>query len=104
MMNSNFLSSDYFYIGKYGVSCCTADAGFVGFIVEKDDIKIKNDAWYEIEGVFESGEDLAGYKIMVIKITNIKEIDGSSEEQYVYPCYSYGDGSCSQILKYNFKY
>ena len=36
-------------------------------------------------------------------IKNIKEIN-SKEEQYIYPCYSYGDGSCSKVIEYNLEY
>ena len=38
---------------------------------------------------------------MLIKVTNIKEIDSSNEELYVYPCYGYGDGTCSAMSKYD---
>lgn len=98
---TDYLPKGYFAIGKYGVSCCAADAGFVGFIVKYDDYKIKDNAWYEIEGVLQHTKDLAGYDIMVIRILNIKEIDSNNEEVYVYPCYAYGDGMCTQITKYN---
>ena len=49
--NPSFASDKYFAIGKYTISCCAADAGFVGFIAEYDKKKIKDDTWYEIEGV-----------------------------------------------------
>ena len=98
------LPKGYIAIGKYGVSCCAADANFTGFVVKKDDYDIKSNSWYELEGYFEKIKDLAGYDILSIKIVNIKEIDGNKEEQYVYPCYSYGDGNCSSVLKYNLNY
>ena len=98
------LPKGYFAIGKYGISCCAADAGFVGFIAKYDDYKVKNNGWYEIEGVLQKNKDVAGFDIMTIKIANIKEIDQTSEEVYVYPCYSYGDGTCSQITQYNFEF
>ena len=98
-----YLPQGYFTIGKYGVSCCTADAGVVGFIAKYDKNKIKDNTWYEIDGVLQKTKDLAGYDIMVIIINSYKEIDYKKEEQYVYPCYSYDDNSCDQLLKYNFK-
>lgn len=98
-----YLPKGYFMIGKYGVSCCTADAGYVGFIVKYDNHKIKDKTWYEIDGVLQKSKDIAGYDIMVIVINSFKEIDSTKEEQYVYPCYSYEDDSCQQLLKYDFK-
>lgn len=102
--NTSALPDGYFGLGKYGVSCCTADAGFTGFVVSKSGHTIKANTWYEIEGVFEKTQDLAGYDILSIKLINIKEIDGSKEEQYVYPCYSYDDGQCTEVKKFNLQY
>ena len=101
---SEYLPSGYVGIGKYGVSCCTADASFTGFIITVGDNDIKENNWYEIEGVFEKATTNVGESFLSIKIINIKEIDSSSEEQYVYACYTYGDGSCSAVKKYNLKY
>lgn len=97
------LPSGYFAIGKYIISCCAADAGFGGFYAEYNLEKIKENTWYEIEGVLEKTRDTEGYNILAIKVININEIDGSKEDQYAYPCYSYGDDSCSIINKYNFE-
>lgn len=99
----NFLPRGYFMIGKYGVSCCTADAGYLGFIAKYDNKKIKDNTWYEITGVLQKTKDLAGYDILVIVINDYKEISSSKEKQYVYPCYSYDDDSCEQLLKYDIK-
>ena len=99
---TSYLPEGHILIGKYGVSCCTADAGLVGFIIKEDNYKIKENAWYEVEGVLEKDKDSAGYDIMKIKIVNIKEIE--EENQYVYPCYSYDDGTCEAFSKYNLEY
>lgn len=95
------LPKEYFAIGKYAVSCCAADAGFTGFIAKYDMSKVKHNAWYEVEGVLEKSQDAKGYDILIIKVVNIREIDGSKEEQYVYPCYAYDDGLCSIYDKYD---
>ena len=99
-----FMDSNYFAIGKYEISCCAADASYIGFIVKYDDNIISSDKWYEIEGVLEKGKANDGNDIMYIKIINIKEINSNSEEQYVYPCYSYGDDACEDLSKYNLEY
>ena len=94
----------YFAIGKYAISCCAADAGFTGFIAKYDNSKITADKWYEVEGILEKGKDKEEYDIMYIKVINIKEISSKGEEQYVYPCYAYDDGSCEAMSKYNLEY
>ena len=101
---ANYLPDEYFVVGKYLITCCTADAGYVGFFVKYDMSKIKNNTWYEIEGILEQSKDKDGYNIMVINAINVKEIKSNEEEQYVYPCYAYGDGSCSEALKYNLEH
>lgn len=96
-----YISGNYIGIGKYGITCCAADAGFVGFLVKLDNQKIKINHWYEIEGVLTKTKDNAGYEVLVLTLASVKEIDSKSEEQYVYSCYTYGDGSCNEVDKYN---
>ena len=97
----DYISGNYVGIGKYGITCCAADAGFVGFLVKLGNHKIKINNWYEIEGVLTKTKDNAGYEVLVLTIASVKEIDAKSEEQYVYSCYTYGDGTCSEVDKYN---
>ena len=102
--DSKSTNKGYFLIGKYEISCCAADAEFVGFFAKYDISKIKNNTWYEIEGVLEEGRDSTGYDILYIKVININEIDENSENQYIYPCYTYDSGECSDIAKYKLEY
>ena len=101
LMKADYIPKGYFAIGKYEISCCAADAGFTGFVTKYDNSKISNDKWYEVEGILEKGKDKKGYNILYINVINIKEISSKDEEQYVYPCYAYDDGSCKEISKYN---
>lgn len=101
---TEYYSPEYFVIGKYAVTCCTADSSFAGFVSKYDTEKIKYNNWYEIEGVLKKGKDNENNDIIYIKIVNIKEIDSKKEEQYVYPCFSYDDKTCSEVLKYNLEY
>ncbi len=101
--HQQYVPKGYFAIGKYGVSCCTADAGFVGFFV-KETKTVEENKWYEIEGTLEKAKDTAGYDRIAIEIKNIKEINSKKEEEYVYPCYAYKDGKCEEMKKYNFEY
>ena len=101
---ADFLPKGYFAIGKYGISCCAADAEFTGFISKYNNKKIKVNQWYEVEGVLDECKGKDNHDMMYIRVINIKEIDSKSEEQYVYPCYAYGDNTCSEITKYNLEY
>lgn len=97
-------NDDYFMIGKLSISCCAADASYSGFIVKYDTTKITKDEWYQIEGVLEKGVNEAGKDSVVIKAINVKKIKKDNEEQYVYPCYSYDEGKCEAVKKYNLGY
>lgn len=99
--NASYLPSGSYGIGKYTITCCAADAEFAGFVVKTSD-ELKENTWYEIEGVIES-YNKDGI-VNTIKAINIKEIDGNKEERYVYACYAYDNGSCKEISKYNLEY
>lgn len=102
LKRSSFLPKNYFGIGKYLISCCAADSSFGGFMAKINDLsKIKDNTWYEMEGVLELDRDTYNQKILVINVVNYKKINGDNEELYMYPCYAYGDGSCSEVVKYN---
>ena len=102
LIDDKYVTKGSFAIGKYLVSCCVADSSFSGFFVNIDDIsKIKNNKWYELEGVLEIGQDINGENVIFIHTVNIKEISSKKENHYIYPCFNYGDGSCKQMLKYD---
>lgn len=100
VMNS-FMPAGYFAIGKYSISCCAADATYAGYIAKYDINNIKENNWYEIEGILKRVSWPSGNDILVIDAVNVKEISSSEEEQYVYPCYSYDDGTCKDLMKYD---
>ena len=101
-MNTPGIPKGYFAIGKYVISCCAADASFGGFISKYDgDVEIKENEWYEIEGVLNTAKDVNGYDIIIINVVNIKQIDGSKEEIYVYPCYN---GECGVLKNYDLNF
>lgn len=104
LKKDTYIPEGYFSLGKYTISCCAADATFLGFIVKEGDFTVENDKWYEIEGVLEDNPDKSNGIMTAIRVINIKPIDGKKEEQYVYPCYAYDDGSCKEISKYDLQY
>lgn len=103
LKNPTYVPSKYFVIGKYLISCCAADSEFTGFFARYDKSKLKDNTWYEIEGVFEKGKDKQGYDLVILRVVNIKEISSKNEEQYIYPCYSYDAGKCEELSKYDLK-
>ena len=89
-------------IGKYLITCCAADSSFIGFIVDFDKTKIKDNTWYQVEGVLKRIKLTDGTYVVGVGAINVSEIDSKSEEQYIYPCYTYDD-MCSEVSKYNLK-
>lgn len=104
MLDTPFLNDTEFMIGKYVINCCAADAMFNGFVIRFDKSNIKNDGWYEVEGVLHSSSDSNGHKIMIVNALKVKELDSNSLDKYVYPCYSYGNNACEKISSYNLEY
>lgn len=103
IINESYIPKGYFALGKYEINCCAADAEFTGFYVKYDTSKIKEGSWYELEGILKL-DNINGNDSLVIQPKTVKEINSTSEEEYVYPCYSYDDGSCKEISKYNIEY
>ena len=103
-LTKTYLPNEYFMLGKYLISCCAADATYNGFIIKYNNFEVKNNTWYEIEGILRKGKDLEEYEFMYIDVYSIKEIDPKTEEEYVYPCYVYDNGACEEVGKYNLEY
>ena len=100
--NESYIPDGYFMLGKYVITCCAADSSFIGYAVKMGDFKIKNGAWYEIEGVLEKTDSGDDFSMMAVKVINIKSIDKNSEEQYVYQCFAYDkDGTCKKLQEYD---
>ena len=97
----SYLPDGYFAFGRYLISCCAADAEFVGFYAKYDMDKLRHNHWYEIEGVLEQGKDNDGIDIVYIKVINIKELEKQNDEQYIYPCYAYDNGLCKAVDELN---
>ena len=93
----SYLPKGYFAFGRYLISCCAADAEFVGFYAKYDFDKLRHNHWYEIEGVLKQGKDDDGIDIVYIKVINIKELEKKEDEQYIYPCYAYDNGLCKDV-------
>ena len=100
----DYLTSDYFALGKYAITCCAADAEFSGMIIKYPKDKIKYGKWYQVEGVLELGKDSEGYNVMTINPVKVEEIEKGKESEYVYSCDTYGSGACEKLLDYDLEY
>lgn len=75
------MEKNQFAIGKYYMYCCAADMSLVGYLCEDSDdySSIKNDNWYEVEGIITKHKYVDENNISsdepMIKITSIKEIE-----------------------------
>ena len=49
--DNSYLPEGLYGLGKYGVSCCVADAGFMGFIINPDGHKIKKSTLKKLEEI-----------------------------------------------------
>jgi uncharacterized repeat protein (TIGR03943 family) len=101
--DSSINPKGYFSLGRYEISCCTADASFLGFLINDNHYNIEENKWYEIQGTLKLVPTNAQRVILSVEPSYIKSIDKNKEEQYVYPCYSY-DSTCKDAQKYNLKY
>jgi putative membrane protein len=101
--NESYLRDNLVAIGRYGITCCAADAEFAGFMVNIDATKVKENEWYTIEGVLKEDLDGEGYDILSIEVINIKKAS-KPKDTYVYMCNEYGKGDCSDLQKYEFIY
>lgn len=101
--DADYITPGFFAIGKYNISCCTADASVFGLLVDSDLSKIEEGGWYEISGVLEKITNKWGYETLAIRAIKLTEIDKTKEQLYIYPCYAYGNGTCSSLTQYNLK-
>lgn len=77
------LKKDEFVIGRYALTCCTADAAVYGFSIKEAPIsKFKNNQWHEITGTLDT-EKYEGYEIPVIKYASSQKIK-TPKEAYIY--------------------
>ena len=84
--DTQYITDGYFALGKYIISCCVADAGVFGILVENMDT-VNDNSWYEIEGTLKVIEDKYKQKTIAIVPTNINSI--SSENMYIYENYNF---------------
>ncbi|MFC7322850.1 TIGR03943 family putative permease subunit [Halobacillus campisalis] len=76
---------DRMVVGRFGISCCVADGGIYGLLVQGDSQNLsefKNDAWVEVTGIVKKVEH-NNWELPLIEPTSIKKIEIPAEP-YVY--------------------
>ncbi|KGP71709.1 TIGR03943 family putative permease subunit [Pontibacillus yanchengensis] len=77
-------------IGRFGVSCCVADAGIYGIMAEgKDFSSYESDSWVEVTGTLNVAH-FKGWDLPLIEVTSIKNIQ-EPKKAYVYENIDYSN-------------
>jgi putative membrane protein len=77
-------AANQFWVSRFAISCCVADASAVGLLVQSDATgSLKNDSWVHVTGKLDVGE-FAGEKVPVIIPVKIEPTD-QPENPYLYP-------------------
>jgi putative membrane protein len=78
------LSEDQFYVSRFIISCCAADASSIGMIARWPDAKnLKNDTWVLVKGSI-SSLTLKDQVLPMIVVESVQSIP-VPEQPYLYP-------------------
>lgn len=78
------LSEDQFYVSRFIISCCAADASSIGMIASWPDAKnLKNDTWVLVKGSI-SSTTLKDQTLPVILVESVQDVP-VPEQPYLYP-------------------
>ena len=73
-----------FWVSRFTVSCCVADAAAIGLLVQSDKVAtLKADSWVRVTGKFQLGE-FAGEKMPTLVADKIEPIE-QPNQPYLYP-------------------
>lgn len=80
------IKKNEFILGRFMVTCCTADSAVAGFLVKSEKAgSFKNDQWLEIVGTLDT-EPYDGEEIPVIRLEKSKRIE-PLKDPYIYVTY-----------------
>jgi uncharacterized repeat protein (TIGR03943 family) len=76
--------ADEFWVSRFAVSCCVADASALGLLVKTDHAaELKTDSWVRVVGTFDTGE-FAGEQIPMLVAETIEPTE-QPNQPYLYP-------------------
>lgn len=77
------MKADQFVLGRLSMTCCVADAGVIGFLIDTAESNLfKKDQWFQVEGTFELKKNDYG-DVPGLKIQNYKKVP-ALKNSYVY--------------------
>jgi putative membrane protein len=78
------LSEDQFYVSRFIISCCAADASSIGMIATWPDAKnLKNDSWVLVKGTM-SSLTLKDQVLPMVVVESVQDVP-VPEQPYLYP-------------------
>lgn len=84
------MKDNQFVVGRFAISCCSADASPFGVLVEYDRAKSwANDTWVKASGTLQK-TTYEGQEIMVLKVDSVTKLETPKDKQYVYPNPDFG--------------
>jgi uncharacterized repeat protein (TIGR03943 family) len=84
------MKDNQFVVGRFAVSCCSADASPFGVLVEYDRAKSwANDTWVKVSGTLQK-TTFEDQDIMMLKVDSVTKLDTPKDKQYVYPNPDFG--------------
>lgn len=78
----NTMKKNQFVIARYDITCCTADASIVGFLVNTTGDVPPINKWIKITGKLNT-EEISGYPSPVLSISNYQAIE-APKDPYIY--------------------
>ncbi|RXJ03823.1 TIGR03943 family protein [Anaerobacillus alkaliphilus] len=73
-------------VARFSMTCCTADAGVYGTLVETEDAHLyENDMWIRVRGTINKTE-YHGYQLPIIQLREVTVV-AEPESPYVYPSF-----------------
>jgi uncharacterized repeat protein (TIGR03943 family) len=76
--------ADEFWVSRFAISCCVADASALGLLVKTDQVAdLKSDSWVRVVGKFDTAE-FAGEQIPVLVAETIEPTE-QPNQPYLYP-------------------
>ncbi|KIL42420.1 hypothetical protein SD70_00385 [Gordoniibacillus kamchatkensis] len=84
------MKDNQFVVGRFAISCCSADAAPYGVLVEYDRAKSwANDTWVRVSGTLQK-TTYDGDEVMMLKVDKVTKLETPKDKQYVYPNPDFG--------------
>lgn len=84
------MKDNQFVVGRFAISCCSADAAPFGVLVDYDRAKSwANDTWVKVSGTLQK-TTYEDQEIMMLKVDSVTKLDTPKDKQYIYPNPDFG--------------